>query len=103
MPKATAQSAPPLAPPVEPAADKKPVHVIQFGCARGSIHRNESKDFVSHTVIFDRCWQDRSRKDHVGPTFETADLRHLAKTAIECLNWIEWQEKLRANGGPPGS
>jgi hypothetical protein len=103
MPKATVKPALSLAPPAEPVAEKKLVHVIQHGYARGSIYRNESKGNLSHTVNFDRHMQHGNRKEHVGQTFEKLDLRHLAEAAVECLNWIQWQEKMYADGGPPCS
>jgi hypothetical protein len=85
---------------VQAPVENRPVHVIHHGYVRGSIRRSESKRGMTHTVTCDRVWRDSAHQEHVSSTFESGDLRMLVKVAGECLQWIEWQEKMRASGGP---
>lgn len=96
MPKATTKPPPTLtpSPPVIPA--DKPAHRIQFGCVRGSIWRRDAKEGAEFSVTLDRVIFDKAKNEQVSNVYEDRDVRHLAKVASDCANWIEWQRRYLA-------
>jgi hypothetical protein len=101
MAKSAVKSAPVPTSDVPKPPENKPVHVIHYASVRGLIHRSETGARLIHTFTCERVTHDKAHNEQVCTTFESGDLRMLAKVAIECLRWIEWQEKMHSSGKRP--
>lgn len=72
----------------------KPFHKIQFGLVRGSIWKHEASDRISFTLTVDRIVQATETSEELTQTFQSADMRNLAKVTADCARWIQWQENI---------